>query len=108
MPSQHRTCHLLNLLVCQRAFIFLCEATECGNVLYSYGRCVALLLAHGASPFILDHGWQSALHHAVGHGRVQVVNILLRDDMKVATDTGLQVLRHVQYKDAKGQSRYLL
>ncbi|KAK9836071.1 hypothetical protein WJX84_005303 [Apatococcus fuscideae] len=72
-----------------------------------YGRCVALLLAHGASPFILDHGWQSALHHAVGHGRVQVVNILLRDDMKVATDTGLQVLRHVQHKDAKGQSRYI-
>ncbi len=71
-----------------------------------YNSCVAYLLSHGADPMLQDNLKRSALHHAVGSGKVQVVRQLLQDSTRVNTATGPQILRDFLQQDhAAGRVR---
>ena len=74
-----------------------------------YHNCAAFLLEQGADALVRDAEFRTALHHAVGNGKAQIVRKLLHESTQVETKQGRQALKQVQVGGHLGASaRYAL
>lgn len=69
-----------------------------------YHNCAAYLLEQGADPLVQDAEWRTALHHAVGNGKAQIVRELLHESTQVEGKQGRQALKNVQVGSHLGAS----
>ncbi|KAK9818689.1 hypothetical protein WJX74_006255 [Apatococcus lobatus] len=73
-----------------------------------YHNCAAFLLEQGADPLVRDAEFRTALHHAVGNGKAQIVRKLLHESTQVEGKQRQQPLKNVQVGSHLGaSSRYM-